>query len=89
MKFKVSYYDYDTDKHLTKDCDKMEFKDGNFSFYPVDNPVKSYKSVSIDHPKVTIFQDSYRLKIIVTGYQCMRDGDYWRTETIIENIRED
>jgi hypothetical protein len=89
MKFKVSYYDFDTDKHLTKDCDKMEFKDGNFSFYPVDNPVKSYKSVSIDHPKVTIFQDSYRLKIIVTGYQCMRDGGYWRTETIIENIRED
>jgi hypothetical protein len=89
MKFKVSYYDFDTDKHLTKDCDRMEFKDGSFSFYPVDNPVKSYKSVSIDHPKVTIFQDSYCLKIIVTGYQCMRDGGYWRTETIIENIRED
>jgi hypothetical protein len=89
MKFKVSYYDFEADKYVTKDCDKMEFKDGNFSFYPVDNPVKSYKSVSIDHPKVTIFQDSYRLKIIVTGYQCMRDGDYWRTETIIENIRED
>ena len=42
MKFKVSYYDFDTDKHLTKDCDRMEFKDGNFSFYPVDNPVKIY-----------------------------------------------
>ena len=32
MKFKVSYYDFDTDKYVTKDCDRMEFKDGDFSF---------------------------------------------------------
>ena len=89
MKFKVSYYDFDTDKHLTKDCDRMEFKDGNFSFYPVDNPVKSYKSIGIDHPKVAIYQDRDRMKIIVTGYQHMNDGGYWRTETIIENVNED
>lgn len=89
MKFKVSYYDFDTDKHLTKDCDKMEFKDDIFSFYPVDNPVKIYKSVIIDHPKVAIYQDRDRMKIIVTGYQYMNDGGYWRTETIIENVRED
>ena len=50
MKFKVSYYDYDTDKHITKDCDRMEFKDGYFSFYPVDNPVKIYRAVGISHP---------------------------------------
>ena len=89
MKFKVSYYDYEADKHLTKDCDRMEFKDGYFSFYPVDNPVKIYKSIVIDHPKVNIYQDRDRMKIIVTGYQCMKDGGYWRTETIIENVRED
>ena len=90
MKFKVSYYDYDTDKYVTKDCDRMEFKDGNFSFYPVDNPVKSYKAVIIDHPKVTIYQDRDCMKIIVTGYQWSAyDGGYWRTETIIENVRED
>ena len=89
MKLKVSYYDFDTDKHLTKDCDKMEFKDGIFSFLPLDNPVKKYKAVVIDHPKVTIYKDRDRMKIIVTGYQHMNDGGYWRTETIIENVRED
>ena len=25
MKFKVSYYDFDTDKYVTKDCDQMGF----------------------------------------------------------------
>ena len=89
MKFKVSYYDFDTDKHLTKDCDRMEFKDGNFSFYPVDNPVKIYKAVVIDHPKVTIYQDRDRMKIIVTGYQCMKDGDYWKTDTTFKSVKED
>ena len=89
MKFKVSYYDFNTDKHLTKDCDRMEFKDGNFSFYPVDNPVKSYKSIGIDHPKVSIHQNNDRIKIHITGYQYAGEGNYERTETIIENVRED
>ena len=88
MKFKVSYYDYDTDKYVMKDCDRMEFKDGNFSFYPVDNPVKIYKSIVIDHPKVAIYQDRDKLSISVEGYQYMKDGDCWRTTTIIENVRE-
>jgi hypothetical protein len=89
MKFKVSYFDYDSDKFVTKDCDRMEFKDGNFSFYPVDNPVKSYKSVVIDHPKVSIHQDRDRMKMSIIGYQCTGEGGYERTETIIENVRED
>lgn len=89
MKFKVSYYDFDADKCLTKDCDRMEFKDGEFHFYPVDNPVKIYKAVTIDHPKVNVYQNRDRMKIIVTGYQHMNDGGYWRTDTIIENVRED
>ena len=89
MKYKVSYYDYDTDKYITKDCDSMEFKDGNFSFYPVDNPVKIYKSIVIDHPKVNIYQDRDRMKIIVTGYQYMKDGGSWRTTTEIVNVIED
>ena len=89
MKFKVSYYDYDTDKYVTKDCDRMDYSNGQFYFYPVDNPVKIYKAIIIDHPKVTIYQDRDRMKIIVAGYQCLRDGGYWRTETIIENVRED
>lgn len=89
MKYKVSYYDYEANKHLTKDCDRMEFKDGNFSFYPVDNPVKIYKAVIIDHPKVSIHQNKDKLSISVEGYQYMKDGDCWRTTTIIENARED
>ena len=89
MKFKVSYYDYDTDKQITKDCDSMEFKDGKFYFYPVDNPVKIYKAVVIDHPIVTIHQNKDKLSISVEGYQYMKDGDCWRTTTIIENARED
>lgn len=89
MKFKVSYYDYDTDKYVTKDGDRMEFKDGNFSFYPVDNPVKIYKAVTIDHPIVTIHQNKDNLSISVVGYQYMKKGGYSRTTTIIENVRED
>ena len=89
MKFKVSYYDYDTDKQLTKDCDRMEFKDGEFHFYPVDNPVKIYKAVVIDHPIVTIHQNKDKLSISVEGYQYMKEGGCWRTTTTIENVRED
>ena len=89
MKFKVSYYDYDSDKYVTKDCDRMDFSNGEFYFYPVDNPVKMYKSVVIDHPKVSIHQNKDRMKIIVTGYQYAGEGNYERTETIIENVRED
>jgi hypothetical protein len=67
----------------------MEFSNGEFHFYPVDNPVKIYKAVCIDHPKVSIHQNKGRMKISIIGYQSMRDGDYWRTETIIENVKED
>lgn len=89
MKFKVSYYDYDTDKYITKDCDRMEFKDGKFSFYPVDNPVKIYKAVVIDHPIVTIHQNKDKLSISVEGYQYVKEGGCWRTTTTIEKVRED
>lgn len=89
MKFKVSYYDYEANKHLTKDCDRMEFKDGNFSFYPVDNPVKIYRAVGISHPKVSIYQNKDKLSIRVEGYQYMKEGGSSFTVTTIENVRED
>ena len=89
MKFKVSYYDYDTDKYVTKDCDRMEFKDGKFSFDPVDNPVKIYKAVIIDHPIVSIHQMDDRIRICVSGYQCMKNGGHAKTNTIFESVRED
>jgi len=56
---------------------------------PVDNPVKMYKSVGIDHPKISIHQNNDRMKIHITGYQYRGEGNYERTETIIENVRED
>jgi len=92
MKFKVSYYDYDSDKFVTKDCDSMDFSNGDyqFSFYPVDNPVKIYKAITIDHPKIKVQQNQrWGIKIIVTGYQCMKDGDYWKTDTTFESVKED
>jgi len=89
MKFKVSYYDYDTDKYVTKDCDEMHFDNGKFSFYPIDDPVKSYKLVIIHHPIITIHQNKDKLSISVVGYQYIKEGGYWQTTTTIENIRED
>ncbi len=89
MNFKVSYYDYDTDKYVTKDCDRTEFKDGKFSFYPVDNPVKIYKAVIINHALVSIEQMDDRIRISVVGFQYMKKGGYSQTTTIIEKIRED
>jgi len=88
MKFKVSYYDYDSDKYVTKDCDRMEFSNGEFHFYPVDNPVKIYKGIGIDHPKVSIHQNNDRIKIHITGYQYAGEGNYERTETIIKKKKK-
>jgi hypothetical protein len=48
-----------------------------------------YKSVGIDHPKISIHQNNDRIKIHITGYQYAGEGNYERTETIIENVRED
>jgi hypothetical protein len=69
----------------------MDFSNGDyqFSFYPVDNPVKIYKGIGVDHPKVSIHQNNDRIKIHITGYQYAGEGNYERTETIIENVRED
>jgi hypothetical protein len=91
MKFKVTYYDIDTDKAVTKDCIHTDYNtvDKNFSFMPVDNPPRIYKSLIIDHPIVGIYQNEYGLKIIVEGYQMVKSGGYWRTKTIIESVREE
>ena len=90
MKFKVSYYDFDTDKFVTKDCYRMSFYEGKFEFMPVDNPIRIYKSVSIDHPIVSISQnDTGFISISVVGYQYMKNGWYDKTTTKIENVRED
>lgn len=89
MKFIVTYYDIDSDKTVTKDCYRLEFSNGEFHFYPVDDPVKIYKAITIDHPKVTIYQKEDKLSIRVEGFQCMKNGGYWRTYTNIVNVEKD
>ena len=44
MKFKVQYYDYDTDSTITKNCIDIDYNtvDKVFSFYPVDDPPRIY-----------------------------------------------
>lgn len=90
MKFKVSYYDYDSDKVVEKDCFDFDYetKDNAFAFTPVDDPVKSYKSVIIDMPVTYIGYNNGKLKIIVKGYQYTKSGGYWKTLTTITSIDE-
>ena len=95
MKFKATYYDYDTDKSVTKDCIEIDYNndynnaDKNFSFVPVDNPPRIYKSVVIDHPIISIYQNDSGIRILVQGYQGMNGGGYAKTKTVIESVREE
>ena len=91
MKFKATYYDYETGKLVTKNCIDITYEtmDKSFSFTPVDDPVRSYKTVTIDHPRVSVYQNNRGISIIVDGYQCMKDGGYGRTKTTIESVGED
>jgi hypothetical protein len=93
MKFKVTYYDVETGKGVTKNCVEIDYKEHNFernfSFVPVDNPPRIYKSVVIDHPIISIYQNDSGIRILVQGYQGMNDGGYAKTNTVIESVRED
>ena len=86
MKFKVSYYDYDTDKYVTKECYRMGFYDGIFEFMTVDDPIKS---IIIDHPIFSVSQNTGFISISVVGYQYTKNGSYEKTTTKVENVRED
>lgn len=91
MKFKVTYYDIETDRSVTKDCLEMSSNiiDDNFSFTPVDNPVKIYKSITIDRPVVSICQTNIGLRICVRGYQAVNSGGYYKMTTVIESVNEE
>ena len=91
MKFKATYYDYETGKLVTKNCIDITYEtmDKSFSFTPVDDPVRSYKTVTIDHPRVSVHQNDRGISIIVDGYEYVKAGGYWRTTTVIESVRED
>ena len=90
MKFKVTYYDIDSDSSVTRECFRMGFSSHEvFEFWPVNVPPNQFKSKCIDHPKITGYQDGETLKIIVKGYQYTKSGGYWKTDTIFESVRED
>lgn len=84
---KVSYYDYDTDQVVEKNCIDIIFDqedDTTFAFTPVDDPPRIYKSVVIDRPLIKIYQNDRRVRIIVKGYQYMKSGGSWETQTTID-----
>ena len=91
MKFKATYYDYETGKQVTKNCVEIDYNnfERNFSFTPVDDPPSIYKSVIIDQTRLSIYQNERGIRIIVEGYQRMKDGGYGGTKTTIESVRED
>jgi hypothetical protein len=90
MKYKVTYYDIDADGMSVKDCYDIDYNtvDDTFSFTPVDNPVKIYKTVIIDHPRVSIYQNTLGMRITVKGYQYIRSGEYSKTITVITSVNE-
>lgn len=91
MKFKVSYYDIDSDKAVEKICFSFDHdtKSDSFEFVPVDDPVKSYKAVVIDHPHVYTGWNNNRFRMVVEGYQYTKSGGYWKTKTKIESVYEE
>ena len=94
MKLKVTYYDIDVNKVVEKTC--FDFETDNqanvFVFTPIDEPVKQYKSVCIDHPNIQTYWNNNKLKIIIEGYQLVKQEPqygYWKTRTTIESVSED
>jgi hypothetical protein len=90
MKFKVTYYDIETDSSVVKDCCEINYDGkGNFLFTPVDNPVKIYKSITINRPEVSIYQSEGKIRIVVDGFQYIKNYGYDKTITKIENVNDE
>ncbi len=87
----VQYYDIDQDKLVEKELHSMEYGWENvfFSFVPIDNPPKIYKSVIIQHPVIKMVKHADGdniLTIYVTGWQCVKSGGYSKTVTTIRIV---
>ena len=92
MKFKVQYYDIETDKVIEKDCFEFFYygKEDKFSFIAVDNPVTGYKSTIIDRPAMNIgYMDYGKLEIVVEGYQMIKNCGYLKTKTTITSVEKE
>ena len=90
MKHKVTYYDYDSDKYLTKDLYWMASYRGSFDFVPVDDgPKENWKGLSIDGSGVNVFYNDKGMHITVDGFQLMKSGGYGKTTTYIQSVIQD
>lgn len=92
MKWKVRYYDIDSDSSVEKQCVHVFFGHGqsSFEFTPVDNPPRIYKAVVISHPHISMYMHpgNNTMKITVVGYQYTKHGGYAQTTTHIESYEE-
>jgi hypothetical protein len=90
MNATVEYYDIETDKKVEKKCFRCDYESGiDFSFCPIDDPVKIFKSIVIKSPTIRVIYSMYGLKMIITGWQLIKDTGYWQTETIIKIQNEE
>ena len=87
MKYKVTYYDYDSDSYLEKDLYWMASYRGTFDFVPVsDGPKENWKGFHIDGSGVNLFYNDKGLTITVDGFQEMKSGGYGKTTTLIQSV---
>ena len=87
MKYKVTYYDYDSDSYLTKELYWMASYRGSFDFVPVgDGPKENWKGFSISGSGVNVFYNDKGLNITVDGFQEMKSGGYSKTTTLIQSV---
>jgi len=85
--YKVTYYDYDSDKYLTTDLYSMASYRGSFDFFPVrDGPKETWKGVHIDGSGVNVFYNDKGMNITVDGFQEMKSGGYGKTTTVIQSV---
>jgi len=94
MKYKVTYYDYDSDSYLTKELYWMASYRGSFDFVPVgDGPKENWKGFkenwkgfSISGSGVNVFYNDKGMNITVDGFQEMKSGGYGKTTTVIQSV---
>jgi hypothetical protein len=90
MKYKVTYYDYDSDKYLTKDLYWMASHKGSFDFVPiVDGPKENWKGVSLYGCEISMVCNDKGVTITVEGFQQKNGGGYCKTITVAKSVIED
>lgn len=73
MKYKVTYYDPELEKSVTKNCyefymDYATSGNDRFVFMPVDDPIKIYKTQCIYQPKLYPVFRKGRFELVAEGF---------------------